>query len=164
MRHSHGEEKQIPTGVIDDDQEYSEACELARTGSRGQATITSVTCGGEFDDGVVWTMGMRVQPSSGDDFEAELAIMSIAYDTDIAPWIVGNAATVVFDPDDLTKVRFLPPGMEGTVPTVRWQVPAICPTCGAPVDQSTAALADHPTCRFCHEPLPCQPAVTQSSP
>ena len=27
------------------------------------------------------------------------------------------------------------------------------------VDQSTEANADHPTCPFCHEPLPCRPAI-----
>jgi NAD-dependent DNA ligase len=40
----------------------------------------------------------------------------------------------------------------------RWQVPATCPECGARVDQSTAAFAEHPACTYCAKPLPCQPA------
>jgi hypothetical protein len=145
-----------PTGVVDDDQEYREARELALSGSRARATMTSVTYGGETGDGVIWRMGMRVEPGAGDAFEAELAVRSLAYDKDFAPWEVGNTATVVFAPDDPTRVRFLPPGMESTV---RWQVPSVCPKCGAPVDQSTECMAAHPTCAFCHEPLPCQPAL-----
>jgi hypothetical protein len=39
----------------------------------------------------------------------------------------------------------------------RWTVPAICPECGARVDQSTASMADHPTCGYCSKPLPCEP-------
>jgi hypothetical protein len=37
-----------------------------------------------------------------------------------------------------------------------WIVPEVCPECGARVDQSTASVADHPTCEFCHKPLPCK--------
>jgi hypothetical protein len=37
-----------------------------------------------------------------------------------------------------------------------WIVPDVCPECGARVDQSTASVAEHPTCEFCHKPLPCQ--------
>ena len=64
----------IPEWVIDSGQHYREAAELARTGSRGQATITSVAFGGKHYDGVVWTMGMRVQPNDGEAFDAELAL------------------------------------------------------------------------------------------
>lgn len=39
----------------------------------------------------------------------------------------------------------------------QWIVPEICPECGARVDQSTAAVAAHPTCEYCHKPLPCTP-------
>ena len=145
-----------PTSVVDDDQEYREAHALALSGSRARATMTSVTYGGETDDGVIWRMGMRVEPGVGDAFDAELAVRSLAYDKDFAPWEVGNTATVVFAPDNPTRVRFLPPGMESAV---RWQVPAECPKCGAPIDQSTECMAAHPTCAFCHEPLPCQPAL-----
>ena len=64
----------VPEPVIDSGQHYREAAELARTGSRGRATITSVTFGGKLYDGVVWTIGMRVQPDDGDAFDAELAL------------------------------------------------------------------------------------------
>jgi hypothetical protein len=39
----------------------------------------------------------------------------------------------------------------------QWIVPEICPECGARVDQSAASVAEHPTCGFCHQPLPCKP-------
>jgi len=39
----------------------------------------------------------------------------------------------------------------------RWKVPAICPECGARVDQSKASIAEHPMCEFCEKPLPCEP-------
>jgi hypothetical protein len=34
---------------------------------------------------------------------------------------------------------------------------ATCPTCGAPVDQASAAMDLAPHCAFCHQPLPAQP-------
>jgi hypothetical protein len=37
-----------------------------------------------------------------------------------------------------------------------WRVPAVCPECGARVDQSTASIAEHPHCDFCGKPLPCE--------
>lgn len=37
-----------------------------------------------------------------------------------------------------------------------WIVPEVCPVCGARVDQSTASVAEHPTCEFCYKPLPCK--------
>jgi hypothetical protein len=36
----------------------------------------------------------------------------------------------------------------------RWTVPAVCPVCGARVDQSAASAAEHPACRYCANPLP----------
>jgi len=39
----------------------------------------------------------------------------------------------------------------------QWIVPEVCPECGARVDQSVASVAEHPTCEFCKNPLPCQP-------
>lgn len=41
----------------------------------------------------------------------------------------------------------------------RWSVPAICPECGARVDQSTASMAEHPMCEYCDKPLPCEPVL-----
>ncbi len=39
----------------------------------------------------------------------------------------------------------------------QWIVPEVCPECGARADQSVASVAEHPTCEFCKNPLPCQP-------
>lgn len=76
------------------------------------------------------------------------------------PPAIGEQINVVFDPSDRTKVR-AKTAWRGQVPggggPVRWRVPSECPNCGAIVDQSTESLAAHPTCRMCHEPLPCEP-------
>jgi hypothetical protein len=145
------------SGIVEDDQYMREAFEWAHTGARARASITSVTYGGTLSgDEVVWRMGIRVHPSEGEPYDTELALASIAYMEDFPPWEVGDPCTVVYDPSDPMQVRFLPPGEQ---PTARWQVPDTCPNCGARVDQSTAAFADHPTCKFCNQPLPCQPAL-----
>jgi hypothetical protein len=34
------------------------------------------------------------------------------------------------------------------------RVPAKCPECGARIDQTEASHAEHPTCPYCHNPLP----------
>lgn len=39
-----------------------------------------------------------------------------------------------------------------------WTVPAMCPSCGAPVDQAKASRDPDPKCPFCREPIPVQPA------
>jgi len=36
----------------------------------------------------------------------------------------------------------------------QWTVPAICPECGARVDQSAGSMAEHPRCEYCSNPLP----------
>lgn len=41
----------------------------------------------------------------------------------------------------------------------RWTVPALCPECGARVDQSRASIAEHPRCEYCAQPLPCDPIL-----
>lgn len=99
----------VPEWVIDSGQHYREAADLARTGARGQATITSVTFGGKLYDGVVWRMGMRVQPDDGDPFDAELALMLDAELQGEPPREVGETAAIVFDPGNTARVRFLPP-------------------------------------------------------
>ena len=99
----------VPEWVIDSGQHYREAAELARAGSRGRATVTSVTFGGKHYDGVVWTIGMRVQPDDGEAFDAELALALDAEFADVPPREVGETAAVVFDPADPARVRFLPP-------------------------------------------------------
>jgi hypothetical protein len=99
----------VPEWVIDSGQHYREAAELAQSGARGQATITSVTPGGKQYDGVVWTIGMRVQPDGGEAFDAELALLLDAEFGDEPPREAGETAAVVFDPADQARVRFLPP-------------------------------------------------------
>ncbi|HVV75512.1 MAG TPA: hypothetical protein VHC43_05700 [Mycobacteriales bacterium] len=37
-----------------------------------------------------------------------------------------------------------------------WTLPALCPHCGAPVDQAVQSGRADPHCDFCHEPLPVQ--------
>jgi len=106
----------VPEWVIDSGQHYSDAAELARTGSRGRATITSVTFGGKLYDGVVWTIGMRVQPDDGDAFDAELALALDTEFQDGPPREVGETAAVVFDPGNRTRVRFLPPHLASDAP------------------------------------------------
>jgi hypothetical protein len=39
----------------------------------------------------------------------------------------------------------------------RWAVPALCPACGAKVDQSTAPFEESPKCGLCGQLLPCEP-------
>ena len=106
----------VPGLVIDSGQHYSEAAELAQTGSRGRATITSVTFGGRLHGGVVWTIGMRVQPDDGDAFDAELALALDAEFQDGPPREVGETAAIVFDPGDHARVRFLPPHLASDGP------------------------------------------------
>jgi hypothetical protein len=36
----------------------------------------------------------------------------------------------------------------------QWAVPAVCPECGARVDQSAGSMAEHPRCEYCGNPLP----------
>jgi hypothetical protein len=38
----------------------------------------------------------------------------------------------------------------------RWAVPALCPACGAKVDQSTAPFEESPKCGLCGQSLPCE--------
>jgi len=39
-------------------------------------------------------------------------------------------------------------------PQPQWTVPAVCPECGARVDQSAESVAEHPRCGYCGNPLP----------
>jgi hypothetical protein len=102
----------VPEWVIDSGQHYREAAELAQTGARGQATITSVTPGGPLSDGAVWTIGMRVKPDDGEAFDAELALLLDAEFQDVPPREVGETAAIVFDSDAPARVRFLPPHLD----------------------------------------------------
>jgi hypothetical protein len=79
----------------------------------------------------------------------------------------GDTMYVLFDPNDRSRIladELWDPAMPGNQPgfghePIRWKVPAECPNCGARVDQSTESTAEHPSCRMCHEPLPCEPAA-----
>jgi hypothetical protein len=75
---------------------------------------------------------------------------------------VGESTWVSFDPDNRAYLRYRPGGnpASGIAASVRWQVPEICPSCGAPVDQSRASVAAHPACAMCHVALPCQPLAS----
>lgn len=100
----------VPSGgIVTSEEHYRDAAELARTGSRGQATITSVTFGGEQPGRVLWTIGLRVQPDNGLPYDAEFALVLDGQVQDGAPREVGETAAVVFDPSDPARVRFLPP-------------------------------------------------------
>lgn len=148
-------EQAAAAGAITEEQELDDAFDLAKRGTRARATMSAVELGSQSEFGAVWRMKMRVQATATDSFDAEIALLYAGFGEEaFAPFNVGDVATVVFDPDDRAKVRFLPPGLQAAV---RWRVPAVCPACGAPVDQSTESLVDHPTCRFCKQPLPCDP-------
>jgi hypothetical protein len=57
--------------------------------------------------------------------------------------------------NQLLEGKAAAPGESVTGPP--WVVPAICPTCDAPVDQATATMDPDPKCAYCHQPLPVQP-------
>jgi hypothetical protein len=69
-------------------------------------------------------------------------------------WAVQNAESDALM-EMMLKDQPAPMGESVTGPP--WVVPAICPNCGAVVDQATAAMDLAPHCGFCHKPLPAQP-------
>ncbi|HEY6787681.1 MAG TPA: hypothetical protein VI365_10250 [Trebonia sp.] len=69
-------------------------------------------------------------------------------------WAVQNAESDALM-GKMLKDQPAPMGEAVTGPP--WVVPAICPTCGAAVDQAKAAMDLAPHCEFCHQPLPAQP-------
>ena len=145
------------SGVLTEEQHDELVVQLRKTGQRAKATVTTETFGGNFgEDGCVWRTALNVRPAAGDPFDAEIALLMIAFDEDFPPWKVGDVTTVAFDRDDHYRVAFLPPS---EAPTILWRVPAVCPHCGAPVDQATESMADQPTCHFCHQPLPSEPGI-----
>ena len=58
--------------------------------------------------------------------------------------------------EELASVRHHPSGVTHLEPhhEPQWTVPAICPECGARVDQFTGSKAADPRCEYCHIPLP----------
>lgn len=99
---------------------------------------------------------VTVNAVDGSTFEAEVPLF---LDEIVPPPRIGEVIHVIYDPADRRRVRATlqwrgPTGRHG----VRWKVPAHCPNCGAPVEQSTAVYEPHPKCHRCTAPLPVQPA------
>jgi hypothetical protein len=158
-------------------QNQSEQQHLDETGETANAVLTEVTeCGwmralGQREFAVV----ADVSPKGRPPFEARFSIFDTTSQGLDTP-TVGQRIAVVFDPTDVTMTRaaFLwdspslatfdgafddsSGGSAIGVAGPRWTVPTECPTCGAPVDQSTESFAEHPTCHMCKAPLPCEPA------
>jgi hypothetical protein len=95
---------------------------------------------------------LRVQPDGAD-----------AYDADT---ILCRGLLSLDEPKPNDKVHVLVAGDERAIVIEgaashplrpRWTVPTHCSNCGAAVDQSTAAVSDHPVCGYCATPLPCEP-------
>ena len=124
--------------------------ELNKHGSRATATVTAVA-GERIGAWHRERVTLLVHPPGGTDYEA--VIVHHRFGTTASP--VGELRDVVFDEDDQTHVEWL---MLDVAPEARWKVPSSCPNCGAPVDQSRASMANHPTCTSCNRPLPCEPA------
>jgi hypothetical protein len=109
-----------------------------------------------------WAIQADVHGSDGQPYAASVALF---VDELVEPPSPGKTIYVLVDPADRTRLvadELWDPDMPGNQPgfgtsPVRWKVPEVCPNCGARVDQSTASLAEHPTCQMCHAPLPCEP-------
>ena len=133
------------------------AMKALQNGARGLAMATSIVLGSKFDGLVVEQTFVHVTPEVGEQFDAVISHSTFARMS--APSgekdaRIGESRPVVFDPTDRTKIDWrLSQG-----PVLLWRVPANCPQCGGPVDQSRASVAEHPTCEHCHQPLPVQPA------
>ena len=73
----------------------------------------------------------------------------LAWSHDIADQALSHNA------EELARVHHHPPAAPAERhPEPQWTVPAVCPVCGARVDQSTEAAAAHPACTYCANPLP----------
>ncbi len=146
-----------------------EVARLEAGGRKALAVLTEVTeCGWMRAVGQrEFAVAADVAPSEGPPFTAHFSI----FDTTSGLYTptVGQTIAVVYDGADPPMVRAgtfwdkptleLADDASGPVlAVVRWSVPAECPTCGAPVDQSTESRAAHPSCAMCHTPLPCAPA------
>jgi len=96
------------------------------------------------------------QPGAVTGFVVDPASGEVRFDMDDPR----NSTTAHQKDFDLLENQILagtPAGPGEAVTGPPWIVPAICPDCGAPVDQATSAMALDPKCEFCHEPLPVQP-------
>ena len=134
------------------------------------ATMTFELPRSEFDDDLggllhpeqEWSIQASVTAADGSTFPATFALY---LDELLQPPTIGATMYVLVDPNDPGRIladELWDPAMPGNQPgfghdPIRWKVPAECPNCGAPVDQSTESMAEHPTCHMCHQPLPCEP-------
>ncbi len=109
-----------------------------------------------------WAVDAEVKAIDGQSFAASFPIFFEAIGPPPGdPPAVGEEIDVLYDPADRSVVRatitWRRKYRKESAPRLRWSVPTACPNCGAPVDQSTESLAEHPECRMCHQPLPCTP-------
>ena len=118
-----------------------EKLRLAREGSPGTATILAL------GDGRARTATIRVQPDSGEMFEATIDLLKGHLE-------VGQSVRVRFNPAHHSRVVLLNTASAGGL----WHVATHCPDCGAPVDMATASVAAHPVCAYCRQSIPCDPA------
>jgi hypothetical protein len=134
---------------------------LQRDGVAARATVLSVVehpLPPQFkDETAQFELTVQVHAPDGSDFPATFGLM---FPKQSVPE-VGASTWVSYDPNNRAYVRYRPGGnpVASVAPEVRWRVPESCPTCGAPVDQSRATVAPHPTCAMCHVPLPCEPVA-----
>ncbi len=104
-----------------------------------------------------WSIQGEVRLENGEVFSASFPLF---LDEIGDPPALRETIVVWYHPADRSRVR---PDIswrqrspaDGT--SLRWKVPAVCPNCGARVDQSTESVAAHPACRQCQAPLPSEP-------
>lgn len=144
--------------------------ELRERGETATVTVYSKTPHMRPDKTVEWTFHVTVQ-SHGEWHKVEFSYVlpashDLRYPTLELP--------VLFDPDepermvvDVTKLPEFeaaaaaasgagPGAAAAREAAAGWKLPALCPHCGAPVDQAVQSVRVDPHCDFCHEPLPVQ--------
>jgi hypothetical protein len=124
---------------------------LYEGGTPGVATVVAVRTGRHRFTNVEVRADVHVK-TRGEEFDVTIVEWVSENSVDVIP-TVGEKRRVRFAPRDRSKIMWW-----DDEDVVRWRVPTKCPECGAPVDQSTASLAEHPSCDYCHKPLPCEPA------
>jgi hypothetical protein len=128
--------------------------ELNERGSRATAKIVKIEELERIGPFHQYRFHLRVRrPDDLEDGGYEATLVSTMFSPSPKP--VGAQVQVVFDEDDPQHVEL---ALRDAELKPRWKVPETCPECGARVDQSTASMANHPTCEFCNKPLPCEAA------